>query len=62
MDGWTTLLIFALVGGVIGTFLQPIFTAFNAFFERLSQAYARLLDQAIRAAAWWWPAWWAGWC
>jgi HAE1 family hydrophobic/amphiphilic exporter-1 len=37
-----------LLGAVVGTFLMPIFTAFNAGFERLSRAYGRILKQAIR--------------
>ncbi|MCT0223586.1 efflux RND transporter permease subunit [Synechococcus sp. CS-1328] len=48
VNGWVTMLLFGLLGAVIGTFLQPIFKAFNAFFERLAAGYARLLDQVIR--------------
>ena len=46
--GWPWLLLFAGVGALVGTYLEPIFTAFNAGFERLAAAYARLLQQAIR--------------
>ncbi|MEB3166224.1 MAG: efflux RND transporter permease subunit [Cyanobacteriota bacterium] len=48
VGGWLPALLLGLVGAVVGTFLMPIFTAFNAGFERLAQAYDRLLQQAIR--------------
>jgi HAE1 family hydrophobic/amphiphilic exporter-1 len=46
--GWVASLLLGLLGAVVGTFLMPIFTAFNAGFERLSLAYGRILKQAIR--------------
>ena len=46
--GWVASLLLGLLGAVVGTFLMPIFTAFNAGFERLSRAYGRILKQAIR--------------
>ncbi|MEB3261047.1 MAG: efflux RND transporter permease subunit, partial [Cyanobacteriota bacterium] len=46
--GWPLALALAVVGGLIGAFLQPIFTAFNAAFDRLARGYARLLGQVIR--------------
>ncbi|MFW6732253.1 MAG: efflux RND transporter permease subunit [Synechococcus sp.] len=38
---------FGVLGAVVGTFLAPIFAAFNAAFERLSRGYAALLAVAI---------------
>ena len=46
--GWLWLLIFGALGAVVGPFLQPIFRGFNRLFDALSQAYARLLQTAIR--------------
>jgi HAE1 family hydrophobic/amphiphilic exporter-1 len=46
--GWVASLLLGLLGAVVGTFLMPIFTAFNAGFERLSRAYGRILRQAIK--------------
>ena len=46
--GWVASLLLGLLGAVVGTFLMPIFTAFNAGFERLARAYGRILKQAIR--------------
>ncbi len=46
--GWIAALLFGVLGAVVGTFLMPIFTAFNAGFVRLARGYERLLDQAIR--------------
>ena len=46
--GWVLALALGVVGAVVGTFLMPIFTAFNAGFERLSAGYQRLLGQVIR--------------
>ncbi|NBQ21791.1 MAG: efflux RND transporter permease subunit, partial [Synechococcaceae bacterium WB6_3B_236] len=46
--GWPWCLGFGLLGAVVGLFLQPIFKAFNHFFEGLSKAYAVVLGQAIR--------------
>ncbi|MFZ9752221.1 MAG: efflux RND transporter permease subunit [Cyanobium sp.] len=46
--GWPAALLLGLLGAVVGTFLMPIFTAFNAGFDRLARAYGRLLRQAIR--------------
>jgi HAE1 family hydrophobic/amphiphilic exporter-1 len=36
------------LGALVGTFLMPIFTAFNAGFERLARAYDRALRLVIR--------------
>jgi len=36
------------IGALVGTFLMPIFTAFNAGFDRLAKAYGRALHQVIR--------------
>jgi len=46
--GWVTSLLLGALGAVVGTFLMPIFTAFNAGFDRLAQAYGRVLRQVIR--------------
>ncbi|MEB3167942.1 MAG: efflux RND transporter permease subunit [Synechococcaceae cyanobacterium] len=46
--GWTASLLLGLLGAVIGSFLMPIFSAFNAGFERLARAYNRLLHVVIR--------------
>jgi HAE1 family hydrophobic/amphiphilic exporter-1 len=46
--GWLAALLLGLLGAVVGSFLMPIFTAFNAGFERLSRAYGRGLQQVIR--------------
>ena len=46
--GWLASLLLGLLGAVVGTFLMPIFTAFNAGFERLAAGYQRLLTQVIR--------------
>jgi HAE1 family hydrophobic/amphiphilic exporter-1 len=36
------------LGALVGTFLMPIFTAFNAGFDRLARAYGRALKLVIR--------------
>jgi hydrophobic/amphiphilic exporter-1 (mainly G- bacteria), HAE1 family len=46
--GWVASLLLGALGAVVGTFLMPIFTAFNAGFDRLAQAYGRVLRQVIR--------------
>jgi HAE1 family hydrophobic/amphiphilic exporter-1 len=46
--GWIASLLLGLLGAVVGTFLMPIFTAFNAGFERLAKGYGRLLGVVIR--------------
>jgi HAE1 family hydrophobic/amphiphilic exporter-1 len=46
--GWVASLLLGVLGAVVGTYLMPIFTAFNAGFEKLSRAYGRILRQAIR--------------
>jgi HAE1 family hydrophobic/amphiphilic exporter-1 len=46
--GWIASLLLGLLGAVVGTFLMPIFTAFNAGFERLARGYSRVLKQVIR--------------
>jgi HAE1 family hydrophobic/amphiphilic exporter-1 len=46
--GWPWCLGFGLLGGVVGTFLQPIFRGFNRLFERFARAYSGLLTQVIR--------------
>jgi HAE1 family hydrophobic/amphiphilic exporter-1 len=46
--GWVASLLLGLLGAVVGTFLMPIFTAFNAGFARLATAYSRVLKQVIR--------------
>jgi HAE1 family hydrophobic/amphiphilic exporter-1 len=46
--GWVASLLLGALGAVVGTFLMPIFTAFNAGFERLAQGYSRVLRQVIR--------------
>jgi Cation/multidrug efflux pump len=46
--GWVASLLLGTLGAVVGTFLMPIFTAFNAGFDRLAQGYGRLLRQVIR--------------
>ena len=45
--GWIAALVLGVIGAVIGTFLMPIFTAFNAGFERVSHTYQRMLGQVI---------------
>lgn len=39
---------FGVLGALVGTFLGPIFAAFNGAFANLSRAYAALLAAAIR--------------
>jgi len=46
--GWLSSLLLGALGAVVGTYLKPIFTVFNAFFDRLAAGYERLLRQAIR--------------
>ena len=46
--GWILALLLGGLGAVVGTFLMPIFTAFNAGFDRLAQAYGRALKLVIR--------------
>jgi hydrophobic/amphiphilic exporter-1 (mainly G- bacteria), HAE1 family len=46
--GWILSLLLGAFGAVVGTFLMPIFTAFNAAFDRLAQAYGRALKLVIR--------------
>ncbi|MFN7900751.1 MAG: efflux RND transporter permease subunit, partial [Synechococcaceae cyanobacterium] len=46
--GWVASLLLGLLGAVIGTFLMPIFKAFNAGFERLAHGYDRLLHGVIK--------------
>jgi HAE1 family hydrophobic/amphiphilic exporter-1 len=46
--GWILSLLLGGLGAVVGTFLMPIFTAFNAGFDRLAQAYGRALKLVIR--------------
>ncbi|MFM7269933.1 MAG: efflux RND transporter permease subunit, partial [Cyanobium sp.] len=46
--GWVASLLLGLLGAVVGTYLLPIFSAFNAGFERLARGYDRLLRQVIR--------------
>ncbi|MFM7454241.1 MAG: efflux RND transporter permease subunit, partial [Cyanobium sp.] len=46
--GWILSLVLGGVGALVGTFLMPIFTAFNAGFDRLAKAYGRALQQVIR--------------
>ena len=46
--GWLLALVLGVVGAVVGTFLMPIFTAFNKAFEQVARGYAALLQQVIR--------------
>ena len=46
--GWVASLLLGAIGALVGTNLMPIFTAFNAGFERLAKAYTRILEQVIR--------------
>jgi HAE1 family hydrophobic/amphiphilic exporter-1 len=46
--GWLWLLLFGVLGAVVGGNLQPIFTGFNQLFERMAKGYAVLLERAIR--------------
>ncbi len=46
--GWILSLLLGGLGALVGTFLMPIFKAFNAAFDRLAQAYGRALQQVIR--------------
>jgi HAE1 family hydrophobic/amphiphilic exporter-1 len=46
--GWILSLVLGGLGAVVGTFLMPIFTVFNAGFDRLAQAYGRALKLVIR--------------
>ncbi|MFN6131794.1 MAG: efflux RND transporter permease subunit [Synechococcaceae cyanobacterium] len=46
--GWLAALLLGALGATVGTFLMPIFSAFNAGFERLAQGYSRVLRQVIR--------------
>ncbi|MFM8661233.1 MAG: efflux RND transporter permease subunit, partial [Cyanobium sp.] len=46
--GWLLSLVLGGIGALVGTFLMPIFTAFNAGFDRLAKAYGRALQQVIR--------------
>ncbi len=46
--GWLLALVLGVAGAVIGTFLMPIFAAFNRGFERLARGYAHLLTEVIR--------------
>ena len=46
--GWVLSLVLGGIGALVGTFLMPIFTAFNAGFDRLAKAYGRALQQVIR--------------
>ena len=46
--GWVASLLLGLLGAVVGTYLLPIFSAFNAGFERLARGYDRLLREVIR--------------
>ena len=46
--GWPWCIGFGLLGGVVGTFLQPIFRGFNRLFDSFANTYSRLLGQVIR--------------
>ncbi len=46
--GWILSLLLGGLGALVGSFLMPIFKAFNAAFDRLAQAYCRALQQVIR--------------
>ncbi len=46
--GWLLSLLLGALGAVVGTYLMPIFNAFNAGFDRLATAYGRVLQQVIR--------------
>ena len=46
--GWPWCIGFGLLGGVLGTFLQPIFRGFNRLFDSFANTYSRLLAQVIR--------------
>jgi len=46
--GWPWCIGFGLLGGVVGTFLQPIFRGFNRLFDSFANTYSRLLAQVIR--------------
>jgi len=46
--GWILSLLLGALGALVGTFLMPIFAAFNAGFDRLAKAYGRALQQVIR--------------
>jgi HAE1 family hydrophobic/amphiphilic exporter-1 len=46
--GWILSLVLGGLGALVGTFLMPIFTAFNAGFDRLARAYGRALKLVIR--------------
>ncbi len=46
--GWLLSLLLGVLGAVVGTYLMPIFQAFNAGFDRLAAAYGRALQQVIR--------------
>ncbi|MCP9829055.1 MULTISPECIES: efflux RND transporter permease subunit [unclassified Synechococcus] len=46
--GWLLAVVLGLVGAVVGTFLMPIFTAFNKVFDQVARGYAALLQQVIR--------------
>ncbi|SBO44750.1 efflux RND transporter permease subunit [Cyanobium sp. NIES-981] len=48
VGGWLPAVLFGLAGAVVGSFLMPIFRAFNQFFDALERGYARLLAQVIR--------------
>jgi HAE1 family hydrophobic/amphiphilic exporter-1 len=46
--GWILSLVLGGLGALVGTFLMPIFTGFNAGFDRLARAYGRALKLVIR--------------
>ena len=46
--GWLLSVLLGALGAVVGTYLMPIFNAFNAGFDRLAAAYGRALQQVIR--------------
>ncbi|MCX5932009.1 MAG: efflux RND transporter permease subunit, partial [Cyanobacteria bacterium] len=46
--GWLLALVLGVLGAVVGSFLMPIFTAFNKAFEQVAHGYAALLKQVIR--------------
>lgn len=46
--GWLLAIVLGGLGALVGTFLMPIFTAFNAGFDRLANVYGRVLNQVIR--------------
>ncbi len=46
--GWLLSIVLGGLGALVGTFLMPIFKAFNAGFDRLANVYGRVLNQVIR--------------